>query len=179
LNCFTPVAWAVETRLNGGYRLVSTYGAKPAAPSDADPAEEAGEELAGALGEELAGALGVELAGALGAGVADAVAVAGTEPPGDGDAGAELAPWHGVPLMVQPAGWPAAPEDVATKPTVTVPPGWTVASQLSFFTVTWPPASVYEPSQSELALVPAGSVKASVQPVTAVAPALVIVYWPS
>jgi hypothetical protein len=37
---------------------------------------------------------------------------------------------------------------------------------------------VYEPSQSELMLVPAGSVKASVQPVTALVPGLVIVYWP-
>ena len=53
-----------------------------------------------------------------------------------------------------------------------------VASQLSFVTVTWPPSSVYEPSQSELTRVPAGSVKASVQPVTAAVPGLVIVYWP-
>jgi hypothetical protein len=34
LNCFTPVACAIDTRLNGGYRLVSTYGANPAVPSD-------------------------------------------------------------------------------------------------------------------------------------------------
>ncbi len=115
-----------------------------------------------------------------GAGVAEAVGAAGEVLPGEDDAGAGLAvvPWHGVPLMVQPAGWPAAPDELATKPTVTVPPGWMVASQLSFFTVTWPPSSVYEPSQSELTPVPAGSVKASVQPVTAAVPGLVIVYWP-
>ncbi len=53
-----------------------------------------------------------------------------------------------------------------------------MASQLSFFTVTWPPLSVYEPFQREVSDVPFGSVKASVQPVTAVVPGLVIVYWP-
>ena len=37
LNCFTPVASAVETRLKGGNRLVSTYGANPAAPADGAP----------------------------------------------------------------------------------------------------------------------------------------------
>jgi hypothetical protein len=181
LNCFTPVACAVETRLNGGYRLVSTYGAKPAAPYDGDPADGFGAELAGALGAELAEALGAGVPGLVGAGVAEAVAVAGAEPLGEGDAGTGLAvvPWHGVPLIVQPAGWPAVPGDSVTNPTVTVPSGWMVASQLSFFTVTWPPSSVYEPSQSELTLVPAGSVNASVQPVTAAVPALVTVYWPS
>ena len=81
--------------------------------------------------------------------------------------------------MVQPVGWPAGPEELVTKPTVTVAPGWMVASQLSLVTVTWLPLSVYEPSQSELTFVPAGSVKASVQPVTAAVPGLVIVYWPS
>src|ERR1700722_12538731 len=42
LNCFTPVCWAVVVRLKGGNRLVSTYGAKPAAPADGAPGEVVG-----------------------------------------------------------------------------------------------------------------------------------------
>jgi hypothetical protein len=193
LNCFTPVAWAVETRLKGGNRLVSTYGANPAAPADEPPLD------AGPLG-----AAGAELAGLLGAGPADELVweeVA--EPPGErvverlgvgdgaaavADEGAGLAvgvptgpappAWHADPLMVQLAGWPAVPEDAVTKPTVTALPGWTVASQAAFVTVTCPPLAVYVPSQREVTLVPCGSEKLSVQPVTGAVPVLVIVYWP-
>jgi hypothetical protein len=148
LNCFTPVAWAVETRLNGGYRLVSTYGANPAAPADAEPDDELGDELAEALGEALAVAVGAELAEPLAVGVAEAVGAAeevgAAEALADGDAEPEAVPvpepvpvpWHAAPLMVQPAGWPAVPDDFVTKPTVTEAPGWIVASQLSSVTVT-------------------------------------------
>jgi hypothetical protein len=166
LNCFTPVAFAVETRLNGGYRLVSTYGANPAEPSAGEPAEPPVDEETLGVGEVpgeveavgvavVVGAVvvvvvvvavvvvavvvvaGVVDAGAVGAVVAGLVAVAealgaGPVPP----------PTHTAPLIVQPAGWPAVPEDAVTKPTV------------------------------------AGSVKASVQPLTAEVPWLVIVYWP-
>jgi hypothetical protein len=190
LNCFTPVACAVETRLNGGNRLVSTYGANPAAPPEGAPPDGLGEELAGPLEAELAGLVREGVAEPLGERGAERLGV-GDGDGADGDEGAGLAgavgvpaapeppAWHGAPLMVQPAGCPAAaPEAEVTKPTVTVPPGATVASQLSFFTVTWPPSSVYEPSQREDSAVPFGSAKASVQPVTAAVPGLVIVYWP-
>src|SRR5690242_6751641 len=116
LNCFTPVAWAVETRLNGGNKLVSTYGANPAAPAGGAP-------LAGAPFD----AAGAELAGLLGAGPAGELVWEGVaEPPGErvverlgvGDGAgavadegagravgvpAEPAPptWHAVPLIVQ------------------------------------------------------------------------------
>jgi hypothetical protein len=192
LNCFTPVACAVETRLNGGNRLVSTYGAKPAAPSDGVPDE----LLAEGAGDAL-GAGDVALADGLGAGVVGTVvvgtvvvgtAVVGTavgvaavgvaavgEAPG---AGPPLPLTHEAPLIVQPLGWPAVPAADASKPTVAVPPGAMVASQLSFVTVTWPPSSVNEPSHREVSDVPCGSVKPSVQPVIAEAPELVIVYWP-
>jgi hypothetical protein len=53
-----------------------------------------------------------------------------------------------------------------------------VASQPAFVTVTWPPLSVYVPSQREVTVVPCGSEKASVHPVTGAVPVLVIVYWP-
>jgi hypothetical protein len=183
LNCFTPVDWAIETRLNGGNRLVSTYGANPAVPPDGDPLDGSGEELAGPLGAGPAEFVGAGLAESLGErgterlGVGDGTADAGAEVAGLAvGAVPEPLAWHEAPLMVQPAGWPVPP--AVTKPTVTVAPGATVASQPSFFTVTWPPSSVYEPSHSELSEVPWGSVKASVQPVTAVVPGLVIAYWP-
>ena len=80
--------------------------------------------------------------------------------------------------MVQAAGWPAGPADAVTKPTVTDPPGAMPASQPSLFTVTGPLSSVYEPSQSEETRCPPAAVKASVQPMTAAVPGLVIVYWP-
>jgi hypothetical protein len=178
LNCFTPVACAVETRLNGGNRLVSTYGANPAAPPEGSPPERLGEELAGPLGAAPAGLVREGVAEPLGERGAERLGVGD----GDGDEGAGLAVavgvpaapeppgWHGAPLMVQPAGCPAAAEAAVTKPTVTVPPGATVASQLSFFTVTWPPPSVYVPPQREDSAVPFGSVKASVQPVTVAVP---------
>jgi hypothetical protein len=134
LNCFTPVAWAVETRLNGGNRLVSTYGANPAAPAAGAPADGFGEELAeppgaGAepAGEGVAEPLGERVAERLGVGDGD-----GADGADDEDAegaGLAVAPWHGAPLMVHEAGWPAAPEAAVTKPTVTVSPGATVASR--------------------------------------------------
>jgi hypothetical protein len=93
-------------------------------------------------------------------------------------AGPAVPPWHAAPLIVHPAGWPAAVEDPVTKPTVTGLPGSTAASQLALFTVTGPPSSVYEPPHSEVSFVPGGSVKASVQPLTAAVPGFVIVYWP-
>jgi hypothetical protein len=183
LNCFTPVAWAVDTRLNGGKRLVSTYGANAVAAPDGDPSDELGDGLAEPVGEGEAEPLGERGTERLGVGVGEgaegdeegaggavlAVAdggAAGPEPPG----------WHEVPLIVQPPGWPAVPADSVSKPTVTVAPGLMVASQPSLVTVTWPPSSVYEPSQREVSEVPFGSVKASVQPVTAAVPGLVIVY---
>ena len=184
MNCFTPVACAIDTRLNGGYRLVSTYGANPAAPPDGDPADAAGDELAALLGAVPADLVWEGVAEPLGERGAERLGVGDT---GDTD-GAELAvgfptwppppAWHEVPLMVQPAGFPGVPEDSVSKPTVTVLPGPTVASQLSFVTVTAPPLSVYEPFQREVSDVPFGSAKASFQPLTALVPGLVIVYWP-
>ncbi len=79
LNCFTPVACAVETRLNGGYRLVSTYGANPAVPPDGDLADADGDELA-----ELLGAVPADL---VGEGVAEPLGERGAERLGVGDTG--------------------------------------------------------------------------------------------
>ena len=67
LNCLTPVACAVVTRLNGGYKLVSTYGANPALPADGE-LDVLGDGEALAVGDAGAGA------DALGAAVALAVA---------------------------------------------------------------------------------------------------------
>jgi len=132
-----------------------------------------------ALGAELADPTGPVLAGPVLAGPVLAGPVFVEPAPADADgADAVVPPWHEAPLMVQLVGWPAVPADFVTKPTVAVVPGWTVASQPSLVTVTWLPWSVYEPFQSELISVPAGSVKARVQPVTTLVPGLVMVYCP-
>jgi hypothetical protein len=140
LNCFTPVAWAVVTRLNGGNRLVSTYGANAAAPADEAAADELGaaetlgagvvDFVADGAGEAVAEPLGERETERLGVGVGAA----------DGAAlGAVLTAWHAIPLIMQSLGWPAVAEEAASKPTVVVPPAPMVASQLAFFTVTWLP----------------------------------------
>src|SRR6185437_716159 len=159
----------------------------PDAGADEAGADEAGKPgvAAGFVGEAVAEPLGER--GAERLGVGDAAGADGDEeeaegplPEGPGPEGSapSAPPWHGAPLMVQAAGWPAGPADWVTKPTVTDPPGAIAASQPSLFTVTWPPLSVYEPSHREEIAVPLGSVNVSVQPFTAAVPGLVIVYWP-
>ena len=116
------------------------------------------DELDGAGdGDEEAGGLGLVGGLLLGAG-----------PPG----------WQGAPLIRQSAGDPAGPEELVTKPTVCVVPGAMSESQLSAVTVTWAPLTVCEPFQRLDRVVPAGSWKDRVQPETAEAPLLVMVYWP-
>ena len=87
-------------------------------------------------------------------------------------------PWHAAPLMVQSAGWPAVPgglRDEADGDRAARADGGVPAVAV---TVTWPAVVGGGPSHREDRVVPAGSVKASVQPVTADVPPLVIVYWP-
>jgi hypothetical protein len=137
LNCFTPVASAVETRLKGGNRLVSRYGANPAAPADGAPDDELGDGAAVGDWEAVADGDGdAEDVGGDDDGLADGAALAVADGAGGPPA------WHDAPLMRQSAGWPAWPDDEVTKPTETDRPGWMVASQLSLVTVTWPASSV-------------------------------------
>jgi hypothetical protein len=49
-------------------------------------------------------------------GVGDAAG--GDEGDEEADGAGPVVPWHAAPLIVQPAGWPAGPEDPDTKPTV-------------------------------------------------------------
>jgi hypothetical protein len=73
---------------------------------------------------------GVAVGDALADPVAEAVG-AGLPPP----------PSQAAALTVQPDGWPAAADgDAVTNPTVTEPPGWSVASQSSLLTITRPRA---------------------------------------
>ncbi len=86
--------------------------------------------------------------------------------------------WQGAPLIRQSAGDPAGPEELVTKPTDWELPGAMSESQLSEVTVTLPPLTVCEPFHRLDRVVPAGSWKDRVQPETAEAPPLVMVYWP-
>jgi hypothetical protein len=184
LNCFTPVCWAVLVRLNGGNRLVSTYGAKLAVPPAGAPGELGageGDVDGGALGEDGAGVgagedggadgVGAGLlvgAGLVGAGLVGAGLLVGAGPPD----------WQEAPLIRQADGWPAGPEEAVTNPTDCELPGAIWESQPSAITVTVPPVTVDEPFHRLDSRVPDGSVKDRVQPETAAGPPLVIVYWP-
>ncbi len=142
LNCFTPVACAVVTRLNGGKRLVSTYGANPAAPAVGEPDEVLGDGVADAGAEGDGDAdVGCVEGDADGAGVFDVALAEGAGLAVEDGLGA-APPWHAAPFTVQSEGCPAWPADAVTKPTATDSPGATAASQPSLVTVTRPPSSV-------------------------------------
>jgi hypothetical protein len=147
---------------------VSTYGAKLAVPAGGGPGGElgAGDEGGGGGGDD-AGAVGVGLALAVGLALTVGLAV-GAGPPA----------WQEAPLMTQSAGGPAWPEEEVTKPTSRELPGAMSESQPSAVTVTLSPLTVSAPFHRLDTDVPAGSWKDSVQPETAAAPPLVIVYWP-
>ena len=151
-------------RLNGGNRLVSTYGAKPAVVPAGWPGEGdgAGEEGDGD-GLRLGVAVGVGVgAVADGLGVGEAV----LPPPG----------WQGAPSIVQSCG--AAADPSTTKPTSAAAPGSIAPSQPAFVTVTWPPLTSSLPFHRLLSEAPPGSRNPRAQPAVAAAPSLVIVYRP-
>jgi hypothetical protein len=68
--------------------------------------------------------------------------VAGGTVDGEGEPLGAGPPPQAAPLIVQPEGWPADPDDAVTKLTVTEPPGAMVASQSSLVTVTCPERTV-------------------------------------
>ena len=107
LNCFTPVASAVEARLKGGNRLVSTYGANPAAPADGAPGDVLGDGVPVGDWEGVADGDG-DADGDGEDGGDDGLADGATVAVADGVA--EPPAWHDAPLMRQrQAGRPARP----------------------------------------------------------------------
>jgi hypothetical protein len=179
LNCFTPVCWAVLVRLNGGNRLVSTYGAKLAEPPAGAPGElgagdgdvDGGDVDGGALGADEVGVGAGEDGGA---GVLGTGLLVGAGPlVGDGSPA-----WQEAPSIRQADGFPAWPAAAVTNPTGCELPGGMLASQPAARTVTVPSLTVDEPFHRLDSRVPVGSLKDRVHPDVAEVPWLVIVYWP-